>query len=223
MRRNDREIFDVLRGLALLNRAYRRKSFKTKVLEPPSLIGGHSETLPGQWAARRAKTAAKENLMRISVLKTLLGATMPLLLAAGCAHTPRDEAAMYGPEPTPKLAPTSDVTRTRVYPGNVRPEGIIFPPAAAPAGVAEDEWALGEELRGALTKDLSLAPYPSDVSVIVDKSSKGLVRLRGYVPNDTDRQRLHNRIAEVPGIQKIDDQIVVGLPENIGQTDISDR
>ena len=129
---------------------------------------------------------------------------------------------MFGPAPTLGLTPTSDLTRAaRVYPGDVRPAGIIFPPAPAPAGVADNDWALGEELRGALTTDWSLAPYPSDVSAIVDKNSKGLVRLRGSVPNDTDRQRLHTRIAEVPGVQKIDDQVLVGLGEHTGETDIS--
>jgi hypothetical protein len=169
--------------------------------------------------AKSKKTATKENLMKISLLKSVLSATVPLILAVGCAHTPSNETAMYGPEPTPGLKPTSDIASARVYPGDVRPEGIIFPPAPAPAGATESDWALGEEVRGAFTTDWSLAPYPSDVSAIVDKNSKGTVRLRGYVPNDTDRQRLHTRIAEVPGVQNIDDQIVVGLPENIGQPD----
>jgi len=173
--------------------------------------------------AKSKKRRQKENLMKISLLKSLLGATVPLILAGGCAHTPRDEAAMYGPEPTLGLTPTSDTARARVYPGDVRPEGIIFPPTPAPTGVAESDWALGEALRGAFTTDWSLAPYPSDVSAIVEKDSKGTVKLRGYVPNDTDRQRLHTRIAEVPGVQKIDDQITVGLPENIGQTDVRNQ
>jgi hypothetical protein len=63
-----------------------------------------------------------------------------------------------------------------------------------------------------LTEEKTLAPYPSQISVAVDKNSKGLVELHGYVANDNERQKLHDRIAQVPGVLQIDDQIVLGLP-----------
>src|SRR3954467_3569979 len=154
--------------------------------------------------------------MRTTALKMLLVVTLPLTFVVGCAHTRPDEAALYGPAPDLTLTTTSDRPVTRVYPSDVRPEGIIWPPAAAPSGAADGDWALSEEIRGVLTTDKSLAPYPSDVSAIVDKNNKGLVRLRGYVPNNHEKDRLHDRFAQIPGVAQLDDQIEVGLPDRPG-------
>jgi hypothetical protein len=156
--------------------------------------------------------------MRKNVVQTLLSAAFPLAFAVGCAHTPQREAELFDPVDATALTPTSTRPVSRVYPDDAAPPGIIARTAPA-KGASDEDWALGEDLRGVLTTEKSLAPYPSDVSVGVDKNSKGLVTLRGFVPDETDRKRLHARIAQVPGVRQIDDRIVVKLSPHSGEGD----
>ena len=155
--------------------------------------------------------------MRKNIVQTLLCVALPLTFAVGCAHTPKQEAELYEPVDSATLTPTSARPVSRVYADDQgRPRGIT---RTAPAkGASAEDWALGEELRAALTTEKSLA-YPSEVLVAVDKNSKGSVKLRGVVPNDRERQRLHDRIAAVPGVLQIDDQVTVGLPVHPGALD----
>ena len=156
--------------------------------------------------------------MRKNNVQTLFCMALPLTFAVGCAHSPQQEADLYDPVDAAALTPTSARPVSRVYADDQAPQGIIARTTPAKGASAED-WALGEELRGALTTEKSLAPYPSEISVAVAKDSKGLVRLRGSVPNDRERQRLHDRIAQVPGVLQIDDKVTVSLPVNPGNFD----
>ena len=157
--------------------------------------------------------------MRKNNVQTLFCMALPLAFAVGCAHIPQQEAELYDPVDAATLTPTSTRPVSRVYADDQAPQGIITRTTPAKGASAED-WALGEELRGALTTEKSLAPDGSEVAVAVDKNSKGLVRLSGFVPNDSERQRLHDRIAQVPGVVQIDDTVVVGLPVHPGNLDI---
>ena len=149
--------------------------------------------------------------MRKNVVQALLSVTLPLTLVVGCTNTRQQNAELDRSAAGAALTPTYIGTGSAVNADDATPEGIIGRTPAPPGSSAED-WALGERLRGVLTEEKSLAPYPSQISIGVEKDSKGLVTLRGYVANDNEKQKLHDRIAQVPGVLQIDDQIVLGLP-----------
>src|SRR5437660_4973511 len=109
---------------------------------------------------------------------------LPICCAVGCAthHT---------------VTQTSDQGSARVY---ATTNGIITPSMAAPKGVPASEWELSEGIRGLLMSDKSLAPYPSEVTVVVDKNTKGLVHLRGNIINTYERRKLRTRIEQLPGV-----------------------
>ena len=149
--------------------------------------------------------------MRKHVVRTLLSMMLPLPFVVGCSDTRQQNAELDRHAAGAAVTPTYIGVGSAVSADDATPEGIIAR-TPAPLGSSAEDWGLGERLRGVLTEEKSLAPYPSQISVAVDKDSKGLVRLRGYVANDNEKQKLHDRIAQVPGVVQIDDQIVLGLP-----------
>jgi hypothetical protein len=156
--------------------------------------------------------------MRKNVVQILLSVGLPLTFAVGCSNTRQQEAAVYSPAAGAALTPTGEITGTARSNDAAVPEGIITR-TTAPSGASAEDWALGEELRGTLTSEKSLVPYPSEVCLVVDKDSKGLVRLLGVIRNDYDRQQLRDRIAKVPGVVRIDDQITVGFAQHPDRLD----
>ena len=131
--------------------------------------------------------------------KYLIGLTLPLVLAAGCAH---DRSAMGTSDNlrTTTFTPTSQSSAERVYAGDASPIGQYAPPPGAPA----TDWSLAEEVRALLTSDKKLAREP--MSAVVDK---GVVTLRGYAPNERDRERIEQAIAGLPGVTRVDNQLAV--------------
>jgi hypothetical protein len=131
--------------------------------------------------------------------------TFPLVIAFGCAthHS---------------VTPTSDRGASRVYAAT---NGIITPAMPPPTGVDASQWQLSEEIRGMLMSDKTLAPYPSEVTVVVDKNTKGLVHLQGNVSNTYERRKLRARIEQLPGVTQVDDQTVVGRQMPSGTVDLA--
>lgn len=99
--------------------------------------------------------------------------------------------------------------------------GIITPAMSPPKGVDASEWQLSEEIRGMLMSDRTLAPYPSEVTVVVDKNTKGLVHVRGHVVNTYERRKLRARLEQLPGVTQVDDQTVVGPRMPSGTVDLA--
>lgn len=147
--------------------------------------------------------------MRKHVVQILLSVGLPLTFAVGCSNTRQQEAAVYSPAAGAALTPAGEISGTGRSDDALAIEGITR--TTAPSGTSDADWALGEGLRGALTTDKSLAPYPDQVGVTVDKDTKGLVRVHGVMRNIYDRDALTNRIAQVPGVLQIDDQTVLGF------------
>jgi osmotically-inducible protein OsmY len=54
------------------------------------------------------------------------------------------------------------------------------------------------------------------VSAEIVKGSNGSVILRGQVQNTSERKRLHDSIANLPGVNQVDDQVTVGSPNGNG-------
>jgi CBS domain-containing protein len=52
-----------------------------------------------------------------------------------------------------------------------------------------------------------------DASYVNWSVSGGRVRVSGYVPSDEQRQSLKVLIEEVPGVESVEDQLTIGLPE----------
>lgn len=101
--------------------------------------------------------------------------------------------------PPPVLAPTSDRGDAAMVPvaGGL---SDITPPPGAPS----EDWDLAETIRAELTRDKSLAHSPMEAVV-----KNGTVTLRGYAPNQHARQRIHDRIASLPGVKQVNDQMEI--------------
>ena len=147
----------------------------------------------------------KRNLKRVAWL------TVPVLLAVGCAENRRDASVSYSPTLTHSYSATSDRSEVRAYP-DASPNIDVTAP---PPGATSQDWALAEEIRSLLMADRKLGNAPT-VAVV----KNGVVTLRGDVRNKKDRQRLHEEIARLPGVQRVDDEMEMKNPlENVpGET-----
>jgi len=121
------------------------------------------------------------------------------LAFAGCAHD-RSSVAVTGPARTAVIPPTSQVDTERVYSSDSSPIGRYAPPPGAPA----DDWSISEEVRALLTSDKKLTREPMATVV-----NKGVVTLQGKVPNERQRQRIEQAVASLPGVTRVDNQLVV--------------
>jgi len=130
-----------------------------------------------------------------------------LLFVAGCSH--RESRTSYRPAQT-AVPPASDRTSNRVYPTQTNKQEFV-PAYAAPKGVDASQWALAEQLRELLISDRTLAPYPSEVTVSLDKNTNGLVHVNGTIINTYEKRKLRARLEQLPGVTQVDDKSVVGL------------
>ncbi|HTL17332.1 MAG TPA: BON domain-containing protein [Patescibacteria group bacterium] len=140
-------------------------------------------------------------------VKWLVWLSVPVLLAVGCAENRHDSSVSYSPALSHGYTATSDRPVTRVYPGE--PSSInVTPP---PAGASSQDWALAEEIRSLLTSDRKLGDAPMAATV-----HNGVVTLRGSVRNDRQRRQLRDEIAQLPGVQRVDDQMDFRNPVGLG-------
>lgn len=137
--------------------------------------------------------------MKERVWKGFMGLALPLVFAAGCAHE-QSSPVTFTPVPTAALTPTSEGSAQRIYSGDSSPIGQYAPPPGAPA----NDWSLAEQVRALLTSDKKLAREPMAVVV-----NNGTVTLRGYVPNQRDREKIEQAVASLPGVAHVDDQLEV--------------
>ena len=155
--------------------------------------------------------------MSKTTFKNMFWMGLPLALAVGCAHTQPQTASVYGDAPPRALAPTSELPVERVYAGQ---DSITR--TAAPFGASAADWALNERIRGLLTGDKTLGPFPGEVRAVVDKQNHGLVRLSGTIINDMERKRMCDAIARVEGVTQVEDKMVAATPLPIGVVDVRD-
>jgi hypothetical protein len=144
--------------------------------------------------------------------KNLCSLSLPLILALGCAHTGTQKPVVYSDLPERAATPTSEQPTQRVYPGQEN--------AAPPSGVSAEDWALNEKLRTLFTTDKRLAPYPSEVTAVVDQKERGVVRLSGHVINTATRKRVHEAVATLSGVTRVEDHMVVSLRQPTGYLDL---
>jgi osmotically-inducible protein OsmY len=65
---------------------------------------------------------------------------------------------------------------------------------------------VGEAIRQMLMQDKKLAPPPSNV---IATTHNGVVTLRGTIPTRRTRETLVDRIAQLPGVTQVDDQLKI--------------
>jgi hypothetical protein len=133
----------------------------------------------------------------------------------GCAHTETDKPAVYSDLPERTMAPTSAQPAERIYAGQ---ESITA--TAPPSGVSAENWTLNENLRALFTGDKKLAPYPSEVTAVVDHKEHGVVRLSGQVINEATRRRVHEAVSKLPGVTRVEDHMVISRRQPTGYLDL---
>jgi hypothetical protein len=155
--------------------------------------------------------------MSKTTLKNMLWMSLPLAVAVGCAHTQPQTTPVYSDVPPRALAPTSELPVERVY-----AEQDSITRTAAPYGASAADWALNERIRGLLTGDKTLGPFPGEVMAVVDRENHGLVRLSGTIINDMERQRMCHAIANVEGVTLVDDKMLIVERLPVGAVDVRD-
>lgn len=155
--------------------------------------------------------------MSKTTFRNMFWMSLPLALAVGCAHTQPQTAPLYSDVSPRALAPTSELPVERVYAGQ---DSITR--TAAPSGATAADWALNERIRGLLTANKTLGPFPGEVMAVVDKQNHGMVRLSGTINNDMERKRMCDAIGNVEGVTQVDDKMVAAVPIPIGAVDARD-
>jgi len=128
----------------------------------------------------------------------LVWLTVPLLVVVGCSSSSRDTSVSYSPTLTEPVSPTSDRDVSRAY----TDQGATVSTTSVPQGASSQDWQIAQEIRSLLSADPKLGNAPMAAVV-----NNGVVTLRGDVRNKKDRQKLHDQIAALPGVVRVDDQM----------------
>ena len=137
------------------------------------------------------------------------GVLLAAVLLAGCVNSHRREY-VYSPaySPAPVLTPTGP-SSARVYPEVPPPPPPTLPPPTTVAPeqssvtTSSSDVAIAESVRGVLRNDLTSPMRRVEASVY-----HGVVTLRGSVPSDSDRQAIVARVNRLPGVLRVDDQLM---------------
>ena len=132
---------------------------------------------------------------------------LPVLLAVGCAERGRDASVSYSPALTDAYPATSDRAEARAYPQALSGAEVT----STPPGATQQDWVLAEEIRALLTQNQKLGKAPMAAVV-----NNGVVTLRGGVRNEKERQALREQISQLPGVQRVEDEMEHKNPLGIG-------
>jgi len=154
-----------------------------------------------------------------AICKNVAWMAVPLSLALGCAANRPQAETSYGPVET--LTPTSGEPEQRIYssvdPGTIS-AGAPDSVHAQPAGANPANWGVAEEIREKIMEDHSLARVGD--SLIAEVASDGMVTLRGSVSSSSEKERVRDGIAKLPGVKGIEDQLTVGEFDGNGTVDM---
>lgn len=137
--------------------------------------------------------------MRVAKLFSFFFSTV---LLSGCVESHRSPAVYYTSPTT--VPPVSERPDVRVYSAPVPP--VVTQPLPPP--VSDPDVALGVAISQLLKGQPSLASISSKVSATV---SHGVVTLKGTVPTDNDREEIKERVAKLPGVAGVTDELGVDL------------
>jgi hypothetical protein len=149
-----------------------------------------------------------------AICKNVVWMAIPLSLALGCASTRTETQASDGQTIT--LTPTSGEPEQRIYstvdPGTVNTSEDID---AAPKGANAQNWQVAEAIREKMIQDKSLAPFGS--SLIAEVGKDNTVTLKGRVSSSSEKERVRDTIANVPGVSGVnDDALGIGRSTDKG-------
>ncbi len=154
--------------------------------------------------------------MKLSSLMWLVAGSLSLIYGGGCIYSHRAPAVVYTPAPAPPttvpappavvVAPTSDRPVARVYPGPSSASPEALPPTAAPPSVSSTDVAVADSVRQLLKGNSDLAPVSHNVEATVDH---GVVTLRGTVPAEHVKDEIAERVAKLPGVDHVSNQLAV--------------
>jgi hypothetical protein len=154
-----------------------------------------------------------------AICKNMVWVALPLTLALGCAANRPQSEASYGPVET--LSPTSGEPERRVY-SNVDPSTLNSSTSvdAPPAGANASNWSVAEAVREKLMEDHSL--QRAGDSVIAEVGQDGVVTLKGHVASSSERDRVREGIAKLPGVTGVkDEEMGVGRASGNGTLDMN--
>jgi BON domain len=155
-----------------------------------------------------------------TVFKNLLCLALPLGLAVGCAENRPQTEAMYGPDSSEMLTPTSSQPGQRIY-SDVPVEGPAAEINQVPPGANPANWAIADEIRQRLTSDATLAPYGS--SLVASVGGDGVVTLRGAINSPDEQKRVCDTIASLPGVREVKNELKFGTVERRTTLDIQGK
>ena len=149
-------------------------------------------------------------------LRLLFWLSVSALAAVGCADNRADSSVLYRPglsdnsyTPTSgAYTPTSSSDTQRAYPTQSSNVDRIAPPA----GAGSQDWALAQQIQSVLMSDRHL---DSHVAAVV---KNGVVTLHGGVNSKSERERIKEEIARIPGVVRVDDQLGAGDPIGLGSS-----
>ena len=125
--------------------------------------------------------------------KRLLWPVVTVFLGLGCSSVVPPVGMAYSPVAPGANTPTID--------------GGTTPPSAPPPAISSLDAFVTRAVRRTLKADQTLAPSAKHVSV---SCRKGAVTLKGTVPGPEDRDLIVERIAKLPGVDQVNDHLVIG-------------
>ena len=135
-----------------------------------------------------------------------------LAVSIGCISCARNNSRLvYRDTVEPELTPTSSRPVSRVY---AEPDFVVSPaatidesgePILVPEESATDET---ETLSGAVKRILSDNP-DVDATNVRASVRHGILILTGRARSETERQEIHNQLASIPGVDRVDDKLEV--------------
>ncbi len=137
---------------------------------------------------------------------TTPGSTTPGSTTPGTTNPNRPNQPGTGAPGSPTMPPSQPSGQPNTTPRD--------PAGTAPAPGARTDQALTEQIRTTLRDDTALAALAQRVNVSV---SSGVVLLEGSVPTQADRELIERRITDIPGVNRVDNQLTV-TPANPPQT-----
>jgi hypothetical protein len=143
--------------------------------------------------------APKQQTIAVIMIQKPLQANslfLPLLLAVGCVTQVPRESAGPGAVNTPAFVTHQQLAESSDQKSD----------CCAPSGVTATDLALGDKIREMLMEDRTLAPAPSNVITVV---SRGVVTVKGYIRSRRAAFELHQRIASLPGVVSVQDELVL--------------
>ncbi len=144
---------------------------------------------------------------------TVLWLGLPLAWAVACSTNPEARTATADQNAFSALPSNSNQFQPAIGSSN----GTDSAAYAAPRGAGEADWKIAEEIRSTLLQNPMLGRTRFEAVV-----NKGTVTLKGYARTQGERKQLTETIAQLPGVQRVDDQLQIGNRVAVGGSNLTE-